>query len=129
MLAAGGVAGYIVTLHGARHRATRFADGRAVLRSSIREYVCSEAMWALGIPTTRALSVVATGEGVVRDKFYSGNVKVWVGRGCASAAWCGMTPAAVVCRLSPELSSREWHRHSFGSARSSCRCPCNRRRC
>jgi uncharacterized protein YdiU (UPF0061 family) len=38
-----------------------------VLRSSLREYVASEAMAALGVPTTRALSLVATGEGVWRD--------------------------------------------------------------
>jgi hypothetical protein len=46
---------------------SRFADGRAVLRSSIREYVASEAMQALGVPTTRALSLVATGDEVMRD--------------------------------------------------------------
>lgn len=40
------------------------ADGRAVLRSSIREYIASEAMHALGVPTTRALSLVATGDQV-----------------------------------------------------------------
>ena len=45
---------------------SRSADGRAVLRSSIREFLCSEAMHHLGIPTTRALSLVATGEDVVR---------------------------------------------------------------
>ncbi len=43
---------------------SRMADGRAVLRSSIREYVASEAMHALGVPTTRALSLVATGDQV-----------------------------------------------------------------
>ena len=43
---------------------SRMADGRAVLRSSIREYVASEAMAALGVPTTRALSLVATGDQV-----------------------------------------------------------------
>jgi uncharacterized protein YdiU (UPF0061 family) len=47
---------------------SRFADGRAVLRSSIREYLCSEAMAALGIPSSRALSLVATGETVQREK-------------------------------------------------------------
>jgi uncharacterized protein YdiU (UPF0061 family) len=47
---------------------SRFADGRAVLRSSIREYLCSEAMAALGIPSSRALSLVATGETVAREK-------------------------------------------------------------
>ena len=41
---------------------SRFADGKAVLRSSIREFLCSEAMHHLGIPTTRALSLVTTGE-------------------------------------------------------------------
>ncbi|MBV9550995.1 MAG: YdiU family protein [Alphaproteobacteria bacterium] len=47
---------------------SRFGDGRAVLRSSIREYLCSEAMAALRIPTSRALSLVATGETVLREK-------------------------------------------------------------
>jgi len=47
---------------------SRFADGRAVLRSSIREYLCSEAMAGLSIPTSRALSLVATGETVYREK-------------------------------------------------------------
>ncbi|PWZ03973.1 UPF0061 protein [Zea mays] len=49
---------------------SRFADGLAVLRSSIREFLCSEAMHGLGIPTTRALCVVETGKSVVRDMFY-----------------------------------------------------------
>ena len=39
---------------------SRRSEGRAVLRSSIREYLCSEAMWALGIPTTRAASLVVS---------------------------------------------------------------------
>ncbi len=46
---------------------SRHADGRAVMRSSIREYLCSEAMAALGIPTTRALALVATNEQVWRE--------------------------------------------------------------
>lgn len=46
---------------------SRFADGRAVLRSSIREYLCSEAMAALGIPTTRALCVVGSDAPVRRE--------------------------------------------------------------
>ena len=46
----------------ARRRIRARADGRAVLRSSIREFLCSEAMHHLGVPTTRALSLVATGE-------------------------------------------------------------------
>lgn len=49
---------------------SRFADGLAVLRSSIREFLCSEAMHCLGIPTTRALSLVTTGKYVTRDMFY-----------------------------------------------------------
>ncbi|CAI7789920.1 unnamed protein product [Closterium sp. NIES-53] len=68
---------------------SRHADGRAVLRSSIREYLCSEAMAALGVPTTRALSVVTTGEKVLRDMFYNGNAK--------------FEPGAAVCRLAPSF--------------------------
>lgn len=64
---------------------SRTADGRAVLRSSIREFLCSEAMHHLGVPTTRALSLVATGEDVVRDMFYDGHPKA--------------EPGAVVCRV------------------------------
>jgi uncharacterized protein YdiU (UPF0061 family) len=66
---------------------SRTADGRAVLRSSVREYMCSEAMHYLGVPTTRALSLVATGETVVRDMFYDGNPEP--------------EPGAVVCRVAP----------------------------
>ncbi|WP_223598333.1 YdiU family protein [Chryseobacterium sp. GVT01B] len=52
---------------------SRHADGRAVLRSSVREYLMSEAMYHLGVPTTRALSLAFTGEDVMRDIMYSGN--------------------------------------------------------
>ncbi|SHK11804.1 protein adenylyltransferase SelO [Epilithonimonas mollis] len=52
---------------------SRHADGRAVLRSSIREYLMSEAMFHLRVPTTRALSLSKTGEDVIRDIQYSGN--------------------------------------------------------
>nr|WP_262711714.1 protein adenylyltransferase SelO family protein [Antarcticibacterium arcticum] len=52
---------------------SRMADGRAVLRSSVREYLMSEAMYHLGIPTTRALSLVTTGDRILRDMFYNGN--------------------------------------------------------
>lgn len=52
---------------------SRNADGRAVLRSSIREYLMSEAMFHLVVPTTRALSLSKTGEDVIRDIQYSGN--------------------------------------------------------
>lgn len=47
---------------------SRFGDGRAVLRSCIREYLCSEAMAALSIPTTRSLSIVGTGQPVFREQ-------------------------------------------------------------
>lgn len=52
---------------------SRHADGRAVLRSTVREYLMSEAMHHLGLPTTRSLSISLTGEDVVRDIMYSGN--------------------------------------------------------
>ena len=68
---------------------SRRADGRAVLRSSLREFVGSEAMHALGVPTTRALSLAATGQGVLRDQFYDGNAT--------------LEPGAVVCRLAPSF--------------------------
>ena len=53
---------------------SRTADGKAVLRSSIREFLCSEAMWALGIPTTRAASLVLTDTLAERDPLYTGEV-------------------------------------------------------
>ena len=68
---------------------SRFADGRAVLRSSVREYLCSEAMAHLGIPTTRALSLVLTGDAVVRDVFYDGHP--------------APEPGAIVCRAAPSF--------------------------
>ena len=43
---------------------SRTADGLAVLRSSVREYLCSEAMYYLGVPTTRALSLSLSGDAV-----------------------------------------------------------------
>ncbi len=52
---------------------SRTADGLAVLRSSIREYLCSEAMFHLGVPTTRALALCLTGDQVLRDVLYNGN--------------------------------------------------------
>lgn len=68
---------------------SRQGDGLAVVRSSIREFLCSEAMHHLGIPTTRALSVVKTGENVIRDMFYDGHPKA--------------EPGAVVCRVAPSF--------------------------
>jgi uncharacterized protein YdiU (UPF0061 family) len=52
---------------------SRTADGLAVLRSSVREYLCSEAMFHLGVPTTRALSLSLSGDNVLRDVLYDGN--------------------------------------------------------
>ncbi|XP_021114409.1 selenoprotein O isoform X4 [Heterocephalus glaber] len=54
---------------------SRQADGRKVLRSSIREFLCSEAMFHLGIPTTRAGACVTSKSTVIRDVFYDGNPK------------------------------------------------------
>ncbi len=68
---------------------SRRADGRAVLRSSLREFVCSEAMHHLGVPTTRALSLVATGDDVMRDMLYDGHPAA--------------EPGAVVCRVAPSF--------------------------
>ncbi len=67
----------------------RAADGLAVLRSSIREFLCSEAMFHLGVPTTRALSLILTGDRVERDMFYDGHPK--------------LEPGAVVCRVAPSF--------------------------
>ena len=50
---------------------SRTADGLAVLRSSVREYLCSEAMYHLGVPTTRALSLSLSGDQVMRDVLYN----------------------------------------------------------
>ena len=52
---------------------SRQGDGLAVLRSSIREYLCSEAMYHLGVPTTRALSLMLSGDDVLRDVLYNGH--------------------------------------------------------
>ena len=68
---------------------SRSGDGRAVLRSSIREFLCSEAMYHLGVPTTRALSLCTTGDQVMRDMFYDGNPAYETG--------------AVVCRVAPSF--------------------------
>lgn len=52
---------------GGRTPYSRGGDGRAVLRSSIREFLCSEAMHALGVPTTRALAIVGSDRPVYRE--------------------------------------------------------------
>jgi uncharacterized protein YdiU (UPF0061 family) len=71
---------------------SRMGDGRAVLRSSIREFLCSEAMAALGVPTTRALMVTGSNQGVARET---------------------METAAVVTRMAPSFvrfgSFEHWH--------------------
>ncbi|MEQ2270381.1 hypothetical protein XENORESO_012890, partial [Xenotaenia resolanae] len=54
---------------------SRFGDGRAVIRSSVREFLCSEAMHFLRVPTSRAASLIVSEEPVLRDQFYNGNVK------------------------------------------------------
>lgn len=53
---------------------SRGGDGRAALGPMLREYIISEAMHGLGIPTTRSLSVVSTGEAVIREKMLEGAV-------------------------------------------------------
>jgi len=68
---------------------SRSADGLAVLRSSIREHLCSEAMFHLGVPTTRSLSLSLTGTKVLRDVLYNGNPAYEKG--------------AVVCRVAPSF--------------------------
>src|SRR6185295_9394747 len=68
---------------------SRTADGRAVVRSSVREFLCSEAMHHLGVPTTRALSLIGTGDSVIRDMFYDGHPRA--------------EPGAVICRMAPSF--------------------------
>lgn len=64
----GDVSGQELQLKGAGKTAySRMGDGRAVLRSSIREFLCSEAMHALGVPTSRALAVVGSDMPVFRE--------------------------------------------------------------
>ena len=55
-------------------RYSRMGDGRAVLRSSIREYLMSEAIHALGIPTTRALAIIGSETKVVRERLERGAI-------------------------------------------------------
>ncbi|WP_018152833.1 protein adenylyltransferase SelO [Leeia oryzae] len=55
---------------------SRHADGRAVLRSSIREYLCSEAMFGLGVPTTRALAIIGSPLPVYRETVETASVVI-----------------------------------------------------
>jgi uncharacterized protein YdiU (UPF0061 family) len=66
---------------------SRRGDGLAVLRSSLREYLCAEAMHHLGVPTSRSLALIGTGDEVLRDMLYDGNADYEKG--------------AVVCRVAP----------------------------
>lgn len=68
---------------------SRQGDGLAVLRSSVREFLCSEAMHHLGVPTTRALTLALTGNDVIRDMLYDGNPRP--------------EPGAIVCRVAPSF--------------------------
>ena len=68
---------------------SRSAEGLAVLRSSVREFLCSEAMFHLGVSTTRALSLSLSGEQVLRDVLYNGNP--------------AYEPGAIVCRVAPSF--------------------------
>ena len=74
---------------------SRMGDGRAVLRSSIREFLCSEAMAALGVPTSRALCIVGSDQPVQRER---------------------METAAVVTRMAPTFlrfgSFEHWFHHN-----------------
>ena len=79
----GALSGWELQLKGAGPTPyARFADGRAVLRSSIREFLGSEAMHGLGFPTTRALSLIGSSSPVLRET---------------------VETAAVVCRLAPSF--------------------------
>jgi serine/tyrosine/threonine adenylyltransferase len=76
--------GGMVDIHGQTHEVqlkgagqtpySRSADGRAVLRSSIREFLCSEAMFGLGIPTTRVLTLTGAKTAVIREAVESAAV-------------------------------------------------------
>ncbi|WP_394750338.1 protein adenylyltransferase SelO [Spongiimicrobium salis] len=82
--------GWAIQLKGAGETPySRSADGLAVLRSSIREHLCSEAMYHLGVPTTRSLSLSLSGDKVLRDVLYNGNEAFEKG--------------AIVCRAAPSF--------------------------
>ena len=93
----GNLAGYEIQLKGSGiTRYSRMGDGRAVLRSSIREFLCSEAMHALGVPTTRALAITGSKKPVIRES---------------------LETAAVCTRLAPSFL-RVGHFEHFAAARS-----------
>jgi serine/tyrosine/threonine adenylyltransferase len=81
---------------------SRGFDGRAVVRSSIREFLVSEAMHHLGVPTTRALSVISTGQ-MIRRPWYAGSSEIKnpkTGRGTFPPDQIIQEPGAVLCRVS-----------------------------
>ena len=81
---------YMLQLKGAgKTPYSRTADGLAVLRSSVREYLCAEAMHYLRVPTTRSLSLMLSGDEVLRDILYNGNPAYEKG--------------AIVCRVAPSF--------------------------
>ena len=90
---------------------SRNGDGRAALAPMLREYVISEAMAALGIPTTRSLSVVTTGEPVFRETPLPGAVLLRV---AASHIRVGTFQYAAGCGGEPlvrKLATYTWERH------------------
>eukprot|EP00927_Polykrikos_kofoidii_P030855 TRINITY_DN26547_c0_g1_i2.p1 TRINITY_DN26547_c0_g1~~TRINITY_DN26547_c0_g1_i2.p1 ORF type:complete len:609 (+),score=111.53 TRINITY_DN26547_c0_g1_i2:88-1914(+) len=107
---------------GGRTPFCRGADGRAVLRSSVREFLASEAMHHLGVATTRALSLVATkNEGVVRPWYSSkpqeaeadGFMAMFMGRGGNDPDIQQKEPCAITCRVAPSFL-RIGHLELFG---------------
>ncbi len=109
---------WILQLKGAgRTPYSRQGDGLAVLRSSVREFLCSEAMYHLGVPTTRALSLVSTGDKVPRDMFYDGHPKLEPG--AWSAGWHHRFCVSAVFRSMPGVksmtSSSSWSTTAFAS--------------
>src|SRR3954467_4526679 len=89
MIAAGGSRQELQLKGAGKTPYSRTADGRAVLRSSLREFACSEAMFHLGVPTTRALSLASTGGAVISDISDDGHP--------------APEPGAIVCRVAPSF--------------------------
>lgn len=98
---------------------SRGGDGRAAIGPMLREYIISEAMHALGIPTTRSLAVVTTGEPVYRETPLQGAIltraaasHIRVGTFQYAAAWCSVEELRMLAdytikRHYPELESEE----------------------
>ena len=102
---------------------SRMGDGRAVLRSSIREFLCSEAMAGLGIPTTRALCLTGSDHPVFREQVETaavvtrmapafirfGSFEHWLSRSHPDSGWVELRALAdhVIRRFYPHLSEAE----------------------